>query len=104
MTEQTPAGQAAAEEAPAVPPAKTSQTAAASGRAAELEGELARIRAAAVAGATVLMRLDPEGPHSGFTVGHTTVTQEPTTVPASVVESLLTAAAEAGVRLISMEE
>lgn len=106
MTEQAPAGQAPTQEVPAVPPTKngTAVPADPSARAAELAAELGQIQADAVAGATVLIRLDPDGPHSAFTVGHTTVTKDPSPVPVSVVDSLLTAAAEAGVRLIAMEE
>lgn len=70
-----------------------------SARASELEAELARLRAAARQGEEVLIALDPSGPHSAFTVGHVTVGLDPSPVPASVVDSLLTAAAEAGVTL-----
>ena len=92
MTELPP------EEAPAVPRQTDSST-----RAAELVDELARIRAAAQAGQQVIMRLDPSGPHSGFTVGHVSVGLDPSPVPAHAVESLLTAAGEAGVKLLLSE-
>lgn len=74
-----------------------------SDRASELEHELAQIKAAAVAGEAVLMRLDPGGQHSAFQVGQVTVTADPSPVPAHAVEPLLTAAAEAGVTLLFAE-
>ena len=68
-----------------------------SARAAELEAELARIRAGAIAGAKVLLRVEP--PHSEFIHGGITVGSEPTPVPERAVGALLTAAGEAGVTL-----
>lgn len=86
--------QAETEEAPAVASPQDPRD-----RASELAAELERIRSDARQGEKVLIALDPEGPHSSFTVGHVTVGLDPSPVPASVVDSLLTAAAEAGVSL-----
>ncbi len=69
-----------------------------SARAAELEAELARIRADATAGAKVLVRVLE--PHVAFTHGGITVGAVPTPVPQSALSALMTAAAEAGVKLI----
>jgi hypothetical protein len=76
-----------------VPPAPKDQSA----RAADLEAELARIRADAVAGAKVLVRVLP--PHVAFTHGGITVGTDPAPVPVRAVGPLMTAAAEAGVKI-----
>ena len=68
-----------------------------SGRAAELEAELRRIRADAIAGAKVLLRVHP--PHIEFTHGGITVGAEPTPVPERALSALMTAAGEAGVTI-----
>ena len=72
-----------------------------SARAAELEAELAAIRADAAAGAKVLVRVGE--PHAEFTFGGVTVGDSPTPVPERALGALLTAAAEAGVQLIETE-
>lgn len=77
-----------------MPPAEQNDQ---SGRAAELETELAKIRADAVAGAKTLLRV--LAPHIAFTHGGITVGAEPTPVPVHAVGSLMTAAGEAGVKL-----
>jgi hypothetical protein len=66
-------------------------------RIAELEAELARLRAAAVAGAHVLLRVLP--PHSSFTHASRTVGTEPTPVPAHAVSEMTQAADRSGVKL-----
>lgn len=68
-----------------------------SGRAAEIEAELAKIRADAVAGAKTLLRVLP--PHISFAHGGVVVGAEPTPVPQRALGPLLTAAAEAGVTI-----
>jgi hypothetical protein len=68
-----------------------------SARAAELETELAQIRADAMAGEKTLVRVLP--PHSEFTHGGITVGTDPSPVPARALGTLLTAAAEAGVKI-----
>lgn len=68
-----------------------------SARAAELESELAQIRADAMAGDKTPVRVLP--PHASFTHGGITVGAEPTPVPQRSLGPLLEAAAEAGVNL-----
>lgn len=68
-----------------------------SGRAAELEAELDKIRAEAIRGAKVLLRVLP--PHISFTHGGITVGTEPTPVPQRALGALMTSAGEAGVKL-----
>ena len=75
-----------------------------SGRAAELEAELAKIRAGAMQGARVLMRIAEGSPHSSITFAGVTVGTEPTPVPAHVAPALAEAAATAGVDLIQTDE
>lgn len=72
-----------------------------SARAAELEAELAVIRAGAIAGAKAMVRVG--APHAEFIHGGLRVGTEPTPVPQSAVGALLTAASEAGVNLITEE-
>jgi len=74
-----------------------------SGRAAELEAELAKIRAGAVKGARVLMRIAEGSPHSAITFAGVTVGTDPTPVPAHVAPALAEAAATAGVQLIQTD-
>lgn len=81
-----------------MPPAAEKDPAA---RAAELEAELAKIRADAMAGAKVLVRVGE--PHVLFTHGGITVGTDPAPVPERALSALLTAAAEAGVTLIETE-
>lgn len=69
-----------------------------SGRAGELEAELAKIRSEAIAGLKAILRVLP--PHSSMTYGGITVTDQPTEVPAHAVAGLSEAAANAGVKLI----
>lgn len=68
-----------------------------SGRAAELEAELAQIRADAIAGAKAIVRV--LAPHSEFHHGGIIVGTDPTPVPQRALGPLLTAAAEAGVTI-----
>ena len=72
-----------------------------SARAAELEAELARVRAGAIAGAKVLVKV--EAPHAEFSFGGVTVGTDPAPVPENLAPALLTAAAEAGVTLTLTE-
>ena len=81
----------AAQEAPVTPQEDQS------GRAAELEAELAKIRADAAAGAKVLLRV--LHPHVSFTHGGITVGSEPTPVPQRALGALMESAGEAGVTL-----
>jgi hypothetical protein len=67
------------------------------GRIAELEAELAKLRAAAVSEAHVLLRVLP--PHSSFTHASRTVGTEPTPVPAHAVSEMTQAADRSGVTL-----
>lgn len=64
---------------------------------ARLETELARLRADAVAGAKVLLRV--LGPHIAFTFAGHTVGTDPTPVPANLAGAITEAAADAGVKL-----
>jgi len=100
MTDQPeqPPDQAADEGAP-VPDAAPAPAPAEdpAGRAAALERELAKIRADAVAGAKVLLRV--LAPHSAFTHAGVTVGTEPTPVPARLAPAITEAAADAGVEL-----
>jgi hypothetical protein len=80
-----------AQEEPVTPPEDQS------GRAGELEAELAKIRADALKGAKVLLRVLK--PHISFTHGGITVGSEPTPVPARALGTLMEAAGEAGVKL-----
>ena len=66
-------------------------------RAAGLEAELAKIRADAIAGAKVLLRV--LAPHSAFTFAGHTITTDPTPVPATAAPAILQAASDAGVNL-----
>lgn len=68
-----------------------------SSRAADLEAELAAIRAEAVAGAKTLLRV--LAPHVSFTHGGITVGSSPTPVPERSVGALMTAASDAGVTI-----
>ena len=68
-----------------------------SGLAAKLEGELAQLRADAIAGEKAILRV--LAPHSSMTWNGITVTDEPTQVPAHAVAGLTEAAASAGVNL-----
>jgi len=68
-----------------------------SSRAAELEDELAKIRAEMLAGAKTLLRV--LRPHVSFTHGGITVGNDPTPVPERAVGALMTAAADAGVKI-----
>jgi hypothetical protein len=74
-----------------------------SGRAAELEAELAKIRDSAIQGARVLMQIVKGSPHSSITFAGVTVGTDPTPVPAHVAPALAEAAATAGVQLIQTE-
>jgi hypothetical protein len=74
-----------------------------SGRAAQLEDELAVLRAEAVAGAKVLMQIAEGSPHVAITFGGVTVGTSPTPVPAHMAPALAEAAAGAGVDLIQTE-
>ena len=69
-----------------------------SGLAAKLEGELAQLRADAIAGEKAILRV--LAPHSSMTFGGITVTGEPTPVPAHAVSGLQEAALNAGVELV----
>ena len=83
----------------APPPAPADQ----SGRAAELEAELAKLRAEAVAGGKVLMQIAKGSPYIAITFAGVTVGTDPTPVPAHVAPALAEAAATAGVQLIQTE-
>lgn len=76
--------------AASVPPAESS-------RIAGLEAELSRLRADAVAGAKVLMRV--LGPHVLFTHAGVTVGRDPSPVPARLAGAMTEAARDAGVKL-----
>lgn len=92
--------QPAADEGAPVPgaaPAPAPASAKASGRIADLEAELAKLRAEAVAGAKTLLRV--LAPHVAFTHAGITVSADPTPVPQHAVAALLDAAAEAGVNI-----
>ena len=66
-------------------------------RIAELEAELAMLRAAAVTGEHVLLRV--LRPHVSFTYAGRTVGTEPTPVPARAVSEMTQAADRSGVTL-----
>lgn len=66
-------------------------------RIAELEAELAKLRADAIAGAKTVLRVLK--PHVSFTHAGITVSADPTPVPQRAVADLLDAAAEAGVNI-----
>ena len=68
------------------------------GRIAELENELGKLRAAAISGLKVLLRVGK--PHDSLTYGGITITAEPTEVPARHAPAMQEAAARAGVTLI----
>lgn len=82
--------------APAPAPA-ASAPAKDSDRIAGLEAELAKLRADAVAGAKVLMRV--LGPHVAFTFAGHTIGTDPTPVPANLAGAITEAAADAGVKI-----
>lgn len=89
---------------PAQPPAGTEPPGKdPSGRAAQLEDELAVLRAEAVAGAKVLLQIAEGSPHVAITFGGVTVGTSPTPVPAHMAPALAEAAAGAGVTLIQTE-
>jgi hypothetical protein len=68
-----------------------------SSRAAQLEAELAKIRAQAVQGAKTMLRVLE--PHIEFRHGSRVVGSDPTPVPATAVPSLMEAAQRAGVTI-----
>lgn len=82
---------------PRAVPAATSAPDDLSSRAAELEAELAKIRAEMLAGAKTLLRVLK--PHVSFTHGGITVGNDPTPVPERSVGALMTAASKAGVQI-----
>jgi hypothetical protein len=98
-------GAAPAPDFPEVTPQQAQQATAAphdlSSRAAELEDELAKIRAEMLAGAKTLLRV--LRPHVSFTHGGITVGNDPTPVPERAVGALMTAAADAGVTIKEAE-
>ena len=67
-------------------------------RITELVDELEKIRADAAKGIKAVLRITP--PHSSFTYGGVTVTDQPTTVAAVHVPGLQEAAANSGVTLV----
>lgn len=103
--------QAAAEADPATSKQKNTPARAAakgkeqdpSARAAELEAELAEVRARAAGGATVRLRVDPDGPHSALVHNGVYVGEDWTEVPAHVVPDLMEGAANSGVTLTQEE-
>jgi hypothetical protein len=96
---QAPApGAAPAPDFPEVtPPQPTAAPHDLSSRAAELEDELAKIRAEMTAGAKTMLRVLL--PHTSFTHGGITVGNDPAPVPERAVGALMTAAADAGVKI-----
>jgi hypothetical protein len=68
---------------------------------ADLESQLAELRAAARSGATVKMKV--EDPHVAFVLGHIVVGTEYTDVPSSSVAALMEGAANSGVTLTQEE-
>jgi hypothetical protein len=104
--------QAADEAAPAPAKQKNSPARAAtpdskeqdlSGRAAELEQELAEVRAKAAGVGTVRLRVDPDSPHSHLVFNGIAVGEDWTEVPAHVVPEMMEGAANAGVTLTQEE-
>jgi hypothetical protein len=98
MTEPDQVAEAAPE--PVTPPAPEPAPAPAvhSSRAAEITDELEKIRADVLKGITAVLRVLP--PHSSFTYGGVTITNQPTTVAAEHVPGLTEAAANSGVTLV----
>ena len=82
---------------PVAAPAPAPASAEHSGRVAELVDELEKIRADSTRGIKAVLRVLP--PHSSFTYGGVTVTDQPTTVAAAHVPGLMEAAANSGVTL-----
>lgn len=72
-----------------------------SAKAAELEGQLAEVRAQAAGEGTI--RLKVEDPHVGFALGHLNVGTEFTEVPASSVAAIMEGAANSGVTITQEE-
>jgi hypothetical protein len=73
-------------------------------RIADLEAELARLRADAAPAGALLMRIAAGDPVSSITVGGVTVTHDPSPVPAHLAGDLRTAAADAGVDVTDVTE
>lgn len=104
MTEpSTPASAPASTAAPAAPassaPAPPAEDL--SAKAADLEEQLAAVRAQATGGDTV--RLKVEDPHAGFALGHINVGTDWTTVPVSSVAAIMEGAANSGVTITQEE-
>jgi hypothetical protein len=93
---ETPVPGAALAPDPAIPQ-EAHVTPEQSGRIAELEAELQRLRGEAIAGGKALLRVLP--PHVLFSHAGVTVGAEPTPVPDKLVPALMHAAAGAGVSL-----
>ena len=74
-----------------------------SARAAELEAELADVRARAAGEDTVRLRVDPDSPHSGMVFNGIVVSEEWTEVPSHIVPDMMEGAANAGVVLTQDE-
>jgi hypothetical protein len=73
-------------------------------RIADLEAELARLRADAAPAGALLMRIAPGDAVSSITVGGVTVTKDPSPVPPHLAGDLRTAAADAGVDVTDVTE
>ena len=88
------------------PPAKTTAKAPATGPLSDQEqAYLGRLlaRQAVAAGTGVPVQMKVEGGHASISYGGITVGTEYTTVPASMVAAVMTAAAEAGVKITTQE-
>lgn len=92
MTEELPGP---VPEAPAAPDEDLSVT------AADLESQLAKVRAQAAGEDTVRLRV--EDPHVGFALGHINVNADWTDVPAHAVASIMEGAANSGVTITQEE-
>lgn len=92
---QEPAEARPAQDAPAEPEEDLSA------KAADLEDELAKIRAQAAGEGTVRLRV--EDPHVGFALGHINVGTDYTDVPSSSVAAIMEGAANSGVTITQEE-
>jgi hypothetical protein len=72
-----------------------------SAKAADLETQLAEVRAAARSGDVI--RLKVEDPHVGFALGHINVGTDYTEVPVSAVAAIMEGAANSGVTITQEE-
>jgi hypothetical protein len=72
-----------------------------SAKAADLEEQLAQVRAQAVGGDTVRMKV--EDPHVAFALGHINIGTDWTDVPASSAAAIMEGAANSGVTITQEE-